>query len=80
MKKAAVILKSKVDALGWIWGKDYALLLNIHDEFQGQARPEIAEQFGRLMVESIREAGEHFKYRCRLDGEFKVGRSWAETH
>jgi hypothetical protein len=35
---------------------------------------------GTLGVEAIFKAGEHFKMRCPLDGEFKIGESWYETH
>lgn len=29
---------------------------------------------------SIVDAGEFFKFRCPLDGEYKIGSNWAETH
>jgi hypothetical protein len=28
----------------------------------------------------MRKAGEFFAFRCPIDGEFKVGGNWAETH
>jgi hypothetical protein len=33
-----------------------------------------------MAVESIIEAGEFYNLRCPLDGEYKVGRNWSETH
>jgi len=33
-----------------------------------------------LMVESIKAAGVAFNMRCPLDGEYKIGMSWADTH
>lgn len=86
MKKALVILDAKLQALGFrnTWHDkenfDYEFVGNIHDEFQIEAREEIAEVVGKCIVESIREAGEHFKFRCPLDGEYKIGNNWKETH
>jgi DNA polymerase-1 len=39
-----------------------------------------AELAGRIAVQSIREAGEFYDLFCPLDGEFKIGNNWAETH
>lgn len=36
--------------------------------------------YGELAVKSIRAAGKQYGLRCDLDAEYKVGRSWAETH
>ena len=35
---------------------------------------------GQLAVDSIVKAGTHFNLRCPLDGEYKIGSSWSETH
>jgi len=32
------------------------------------------------IVNAIRKAGDYFGFRCPLDGEYKVGNNWAETH
>ena len=76
MKRALVILESKANVLGL----DYKIVGNIHDEIQSEVATEQAEKFGRLAVESIKEAGVSFELRCPLDGEYQVGDSWAETH
>lgn len=80
MKKATVLFYQYVSTKGYVFGEDYALVAHVHDEMQVLARDEIADEIGELLVKSIREAGEHFGFRCPLDGEYKVGRSWAETH
>lgn len=63
-------------------GKDanWCMVGHIHDEFQFQVKEEIAHEFGRVAVESIRRAGELLNVACPLDGEAKVGRSWRFTH
>jgi DNA polymerase I-like protein with 3'-5' exonuclease and polymerase domains len=76
MKQAVVILhkklrKSKID---------FKFVVNCHDEWQIETTPESAELVGKLGVDSIREAGEHFNMRCPLTGEYKIGESWRDTH
>lgn len=53
---------------------------NIHDEFQMETDPESGETVGRIAADSIAAAGEHFAFRCPLEGNFDVGTTWAETH
>lgn len=76
MKKALVILHNYL--------LEYKLqakfLLNVHDEWQLEARPEEAEEVARLGVKAIKEAGIALGLRCPLTGEAKIGNNWAETH
>jgi DNA polymerase I-like protein with 3'-5' exonuclease and polymerase domains len=76
MKQALVIL----DDYAQQWKLDYRFIGNIHDEVQSEVVTEQAEKFGYLAVECLKAAGNHFDLRCPLDGEYKVGRTWAETH
>lgn len=76
MKKALIIL----DEYAKIWGIDYEFVGNIHDEFQVEVREDQANKFGSLAVASIQAAGKQLGLRCDLDGEYKVGNNWAETH
>jgi DNA polymerase-1 len=80
MKKALVILDEMLQQKGLKPGIDYEFVLNVHDEWQIETRKEIADEVGRTAVAAIRAAGEYFKFPCPLDGEYKVGRTWAETH
>jgi len=41
---------------------------------------EYATIVGEAAKASIVEAGEYFKLRCPLDGEYKVGANWRQTH
>lgn len=52
----------------------------VHDEFQVECNPEDAETVGKTIAESMTEAGEKLKVRIRIDGEYKIGRNWLETH
>ena len=60
--------------------RTFSLMLNVHDEVQIECVKPIAAVFGKLFVNSIKRAGEHFDFKCPLDGDFKIGSNWAETH
>jgi DNA polymerase I-like protein with 3'-5' exonuclease and polymerase domains len=76
MKKALVLL----DDYATQHNIDYKFIGNIHDEIQSEVATEQAEKFGWLAVECIKAAGISFDLRCPLDGEYKVGSTWSETH
>ena len=76
MKKALVIFDGKVKTNKW----DVKLVAWVHDEAQMECKPEIADLVGKAFVESIKEAGLAYNLRCPLDGEYKSGKSWRETH
>ena len=76
MKKALVIFEDYAKQ----WKLNYRMVGNIHDEVQMEVLDKDAENAGYLMVESIKAAGIAFDMRCPLDGEYKVGLSWADTH
>ena len=80
MKQALVNLDRQMAAERIVWGEDYAIVGWIHDEFQIECRPELAEHIGKCAVSSIATAGEHLGFRCQLDGEWRAGSSWAATH
>jgi hypothetical protein len=66
----------------WVKDKklDSHLLLAYHDEYERDAIEDQGEEVGELMAESIRQAGRFFNLRCPLEGEYGVGKNWAEVH
>ena len=40
----------------------------------------VEDRSQKQAVKSIIEAGEHFNLRCPMDGEYKIGGDWSETH
>lgn len=76
MKKALVIL----DDYARQWELRYKFIGNVHDEVQTEVREDHADKFGWLAVECLKAAGLEFGLRCPLDGEYKIGTTWAETH
>lgn len=61
-------------------GLDFRQVVWVHDEWQTEVLEDQADQLGKLQVQSIRDAGTYFKLNCPLDGEYKIGNNWAETH
>jgi DNA polymerase-1 len=76
MKKAIVIFDSKVKQNKW----KIKMVAWVHDEAQIECSPDIADSVGKAFVDAIKEAGEFYKLRCPLSGEYSVGRNWRETH
>ena len=76
MKKALVLLDDmlKLNAV------QYKFVANIHDEWQIEVKESQADFVGEVAVDSIIKAGEYFNLRCPLDGEYKTGVNWSETH
>ncbi|SPA50594.1 DNA polymerase [Cupriavidus taiwanensis] len=80
MKKALCIFHDAMLARGYQHGKHWGYLANVHDECQMEVLPELAQEVGALFKDAITRAGEHFNFRCRLDGAYDVGANWHETH
>lgn len=80
MKRAALILDEKCLDLRWEFGKEWALVGWIHDEFQLEVDEDKAELIGKMAADSIKEAGDYYGFLCPLAGNYSVGLNWAETH
>ena len=74
MKQALVIASERLKNM------PHKFVANVHDEFQVETTPHYAQTVGRILVQSIIDAGKLLELRCPLDGEFKIGNTWAETH
>ena len=81
MKKALIILDNDLIKQGFIPGVDYEFCANSHDEWQIEVTdPENVVTVGETARTAIQKAGVFFNLRCPLDGEYKIGNSWKETH
>ena len=76
MKKALILLEEQVSKHK-LKARPVA---NVHDEFQYEVLETQAEDFGNLAVDSIINAGKELGIRCPLNGEYKYGNNWQETH
>ena len=76
MKKALILLEEQVSK----HKLNARPVANVHDEFQYEVLETQAEDFGNLAVDSIINAGKKLGIRCPLNGEYKYGNNWQETH
>ena len=76
MKQALVLLYNRLQKVKL----NAHFVANVHDEWQIECHKEVAETVGKMAVEAIKEAGEVLQLRCPLTGEYRIGRTWAETH
>lgn len=85
----SVLLQSfEQDIMKWAMIQSYKRLKGIdsyqvaivHDEFQRDTAEDQAEYVGKVMRQCIIDAGEHYKVNLKLDGEYKIGNNWGETH
>ena len=80
VKQATINLYEELSARGYEWGKDWAMVAHVHDEYQLQVREELVDEIAEVAVWSFQEAGRQFDWRCPLDGDVQVGDNWAECH
>jgi len=79
MKVALLILDEQLcETHGEDHGWGY--IANVHDEWQLECRPALADSVGASAAQAITNAGAYLKFPCPLAGSFKVGGSWLETH
>lgn len=61
-------------------GLEFFVVGNIHDEWQISCRPDHAEAVGQAACDAMTLAGEDLKFNLKMEGEYKIGSSWADTH
>lgn len=78
MKHACVRFDDEMQRLGKT--DHYHYMLNVHDEAQFEVKPGFEEEVGTMFVDAIKWAGDHLNLRVALDGEWKAGKTWKDTH
>jgi len=76
MKQALTILWRDLNRMKAPFG----LCANVHDEWQIETIPSCGTAVGEAALVAIRNAGVELKLRCPLDGEYKIGKTWKDTH
>jgi DNA polymerase I len=76
----AVVMKQALVEFIKLARHPYELHANIHDEVQFSCAAEHADSLGEAFVKALAKAGTALKFNCPLDGEYKIGKNWAETH
>lgn len=58
----------------------FKIVANVHDEVQVETPQHFAKAVGIHFRNAIKAAGEELELRCPMDGEYKIGNNWSETH
>ena len=61
-------------------GLDAKLVASIHDEYQFEVLNTDVKKFGQITKDAIKDTEKELHMKCHLDSEWKVGKTWAETH
>lgn len=80
VKLATILFYDKLIEKGLVSGEDFLLVAHVHDEVQTLVKKGLEDVVGQTAIEAMREAGEALGFLCPLDGEYKFGANWAETH
>ena len=80
MQAAYIYTHDTLIEKGYEWGADWRFLIWMHDEYQLECRPEIAEKVKAVAEEGITWAGRVFKINCPHEGEGVIGMNWSMTH
>ena len=59
---------------------DVKLVASIHDEYQFEVAIPDIERFCRLTKEAMTQTTKTLKMKCELDCDYKIGKTWADTH
>ena len=61
-------------------GVDAKLVASIHDEYQFEVLTTDVNKFGQITKDAMKDTEIQLQMKCPLDNEWKVGKTWAETH
>ena len=60
--------------------EEAAIVAFVHDEVQIIVKEGLEDDIGEITKKAIKKTEEKYGFKCPLDSEFDVGKSWAETH
>jgi DNA polymerase I-like protein with 3'-5' exonuclease and polymerase domains len=81
MKQVVVTTHNNIEQnLGLVHGKDWEQLLFVHDEIQVACAPQHTELIKEQALAAFPQAQQFFGFRCPIEGDAKVGCTWAMTH
>ena len=80
VKAGTVIVNNDLKQAGFVWGKDYRMVLHVHDEMQFVVHKDKIEEFKNIASKLFNKTKDYFGFKCDLAGEIKVGSNWSETH
>jgi DNA polymerase I-like protein with 3'-5' exonuclease and polymerase domains len=81
MKQVVINIHNNIEQnLGLTHGKDWEQVLMVHDEVQLVCKPQHTERIRDQAMAAFPQAQKFFGFQCEIEGDSRVGSSWAETH
>ena len=81
MKQVVINIHNNIEQnLSLSHGQEWEQMLMIHDEVQVSCKPEHTEQIREQALQAFPQAGKFFGFKCTIDGDSRVGKTWADTH
>ena len=81
MKQVVINVNRNIkNNLGLEYGQDWFQMLMIHDEIQIACNPKYTAAINEEALNAFPEAQQFFGFKCKIEGDSKVGSNWADTH
>jgi DNA polymerase I-like protein with 3'-5' exonuclease and polymerase domains len=81
MKQVVTFTQRNIEQnLGLVHGQDWEQLLMVHDEIEIACKPQHTETITQQAMLSFPQAQEFFGFRCPIEGDAKIGTTWADVH
>ena len=81
MKQVVVNIHNNIEsALSLPMGQSWEQVLMVHDEVQLVCNPKYTSQIQEQAMLAFPQAQEFFGFRCKIEGDSRVGSDWSETH
>jgi len=81
MKQVVVTIHNNIETnLDLVHGEDWEQLLMVHDEVQIACHPKHTAAIREQAMNAFPQAQEFFGFKCKIEGDSRVGHTWADTH
>ena len=78
-KKWYATVENMIRSKGYT-SEEASVVAFVHDEVQILVKKGLEDEIGGITKAAIKETERHYNFKCPLDSDFQVGRSWADTH
>jgi DNA polymerase I-like protein with 3'-5' exonuclease and polymerase domains len=81
MKQVVITIQNNItNNLGLVYGEDWEQMLMIHDEIELACKPEHTAAIMDQAMIAFPQAQEFFGFRCKIEGDGKIGTTWYDVH
>jgi len=81
MKQVVVFTQQNIEQnLGLTYGHEWQQLLMVHDEIQIACVPRHTDKIREQAMMAFPQAQEFFGFQCLIEGDSRIGKTWADTH